>query len=134
MARPPYKPTPALRRKVAIAAGGGMSHEEIAIGLGISRTTLLKHFETELTTGAYQKRLEVMGAMHKAAMAGNVAAQKAYSAMTPRVAAPPPPPAELPSASSAQPEGKKAQQHAEAVAAATGTEWEQLLTPRAPVQ
>jgi hypothetical protein len=66
-----------------------MSHEEIAIGLGISRPTLEKHFAHELSQGAYAKRLEVFDAMHAAAVKGNVAAQKAYIAMDPQLSAPP---------------------------------------------
>lgn len=81
MARPTYKPTAAQRRQVAIAAGGGMSHEQIALGMGIARNTLEKHFEAELSTGAYAKRLEVLQAVHAAAKRGNMAAAKAYLAL-----------------------------------------------------
>jgi hypothetical protein len=132
MARPEFKPTPAQRRKVAIAAGGGMSHEEIAIGLGIARNTLEKHFAAELSTGAYCKRLEVMEAMHRAAIKGNVAAQKAYVTLTPRAAAPPVPTPEA--GAKAEPLGKKAQAQADATTAQAGTEWETLLNPSAPLQ
>ena len=123
MARPPFNPTAAMRRNVSIVAGAGVSHEEIALGLGISHVTLTKYFAYELTTGAYKRRQEVLGAMFKAAKNGNVAAQKAYAAMTPRVAAPPlsPEPANAP-------EGKKAQAQAAAVSAQAGTGWETLLT------
>lgn len=115
-----FEPTKKQRREVSIAAGAGVSHEEIALGIGISRPTLEKHFAFELTTGAYCRRQEVLNAMFKAAKKGNVAAQKAYAAMTPRAAAPPAPPE--------QPEGKKAQAQADAISAHTGTEWESLLT------
>ena len=122
MARPEFKPTPKQRRDVAIAAGGGVTHEEIALGMGISRPTLAKHFAYELTTGAYKRRQEVLTAMWKAAKAGNVSAQKAYTALSPKVAAPPevPPDAD-------KPEGKKAQAKADAVTAQAGTEWADLL-------
>ena len=123
MARPRFKPTAAQRRRVAVAAGAGMSHEEIALGVGISRPTLEKHFEYELSIGAYQKRLETLDALHRAAKRGNVAAIRAYNAMTPRAAAPPP--AEQPKPG--KPEGKKAQQQADAVGAQVGTEWEDIL-------
>lgn len=119
-----FKPTAAQRRTVAIVAGAGVSHEEIALGMGISRPTLEKHFAFELTTGAYQKRQEVLKAMYKAAKSGNVAAQKAYAAMSPRAAAPP-----LPPEPANAPEGKKAQAQAAAVSAQAGTEWETLLQP-----
>lgn len=128
--RPGFKPTAALRRKVAIAAGGGMSHEEIALGLGISRPTLEKHFEHELSVGAYEKRLETLEALHRAAKKGNVAAIKAYGAMTPRAAVTPLEP-EKPAP---KPEGKKEQQNAEARIAQVGTEWEELLPKSSSLQ
>lgn len=121
MARPSYKPTAANRRRVAVAAGAGMSHEEIAIGLGITRPTLSKHFEKELSQGAYEKRLEVLDAMHRMAKKGNVAAQKAYVALTPAAAAPP--------VAKPAPIGKKEQAQADAVTAGQGTEWGELLPP-----
>lgn len=121
MARPPFKPTPAMRKRVAIAAGAGMSHEEIALGLGIARNTLAKHFEKELSTGAYEKRLAVLDAMHRAALKGNVAAQKAYVALTPQAAAPP--------VAKEKPLGKKEQAQADAVTAGQGTEWGDLIGP-----
>lgn len=119
--RPPYKPSAAHRRKVSVAAGAGMSHEEIALGMGISRNTLEKYFEHELSVGAYQRKLETLDALHKAAKKGNVAAIKAYNAMTPRAAAPPLEPEKQ------KPVGKKEQQQAEALVAQKGTEWEEIL-------
>lgn len=136
MARPTYKPTAAARRKVAIAAGAGLSHEEIAIGLGISRNTLEKHFESELSHGAYAKRLEVLVAMHVAAKKGNVAAQKAYTSMPmPRAAATPLPADGESAAKTKQPaKGKKEQAHDAALAAQSGTDWQDLLPGSAALQ
>jgi len=122
MARPAFKPTPMQRRKVSIAAGGGMSHEEIALAMGMSRNTLEKHFDHELSIGAYERRSEVMAAMHKAAVKGNVAAQKAYISLVPHVAAPP--------AAKVTPKGKKAQAQEDAAGAAKGTDWNELLDPK----
>jgi predicted transcriptional regulator len=118
-----FQPTKTQRRDTSIAAGAGVTHEEIALGLGISQPTLRKHFAYELTTGAYRKRQEVLNAMFKAAKAGNVAAQKAYCALSVKVAAPP-----VPLDQPAKPEGKKAQANADAVVAQAGTDWESLLT------
>ena len=119
--RPPFKPTPAMKKRVAVAAGAGMSHEEIALALGICRNTLQKYFEHELSIGAYQRRLDVLNAMYGAAVKGNVAAQKAFVAMVPTAAAPPQEPE--------KPLGKKEQANADARTAATGTDWADLLPP-----
>jgi hypothetical protein len=119
--RKAFKPTAVQRRKVTNAAAGGMAHEEIAVALGICRNTLEKHFEKELSTGALGRRMEVLDAMARTALKGNVSAQKSFLAMTPTLAAPP-----------AEPErsvGKKEQANADAVTAATGTDWADLLPP-----
>lgn len=115
-----------------------MSHEEMAIALGISRNTLEKHFEAELSVGALQRRMEILQAMHSSAKRGNVAAQKAYIAMTPTPAAPPVP---APTEEDAAPKprlGKKAQAQADATTAAVGTDWDSLLNKgsatRPPIQ
>lgn len=100
-----------------------MTREQIAIGIGIDPKTLDKHYEAELSTVAYAKRLEVLAAMHEAALKGNVAAQKAYLALEPKLAAPPVPEEDAPA-------GKKEQQKAEAKVAHVGTDWERDLEPR----
>ena len=100
-----------------------MSHEDMAIALGISRNTLEKHFEAELSVGAFKKRMEVLTAMHRAAKGGNVAAQKAYLQLQPTPAAPP---LEAP-APAPKPAGKKQQADADAKTAGIGTEWGDLL-------
>ncbi len=112
-----------------------MSHEEIAIGLGISRNTLEKHFEAELSHGAYAKRLEVLVAMHTAAKKGNVAAQKAYTAMPmPRAAATPLPPDEAGTPKTRTAKGKKEQAQDDALTAQAGTDWQDLLPGSAALQ
>ena len=100
-----------------------MSHEEIAISPGVSHNTLEKHFVAELSTAAYKRRLEVLNAMHRTALKGNVAAQKAYLAQDPALAAPPQQPDEKP----VKPAGKKEQAAADARSAAEGTEWHDVL-------
>lgn len=119
--RPSYKPTVIQRRKVTNAAAGGMSHEEIAIALGIARNTLEKYFEKELSSGALNRRMEVMDAMARTALKGNVSAQKSFLAMTPTLAAPP--------AEKDKPVGKKEQAAMDAEHAQVGTEWGDLLPP-----
>jgi hypothetical protein len=104
-----------------------MSHEEIALGLGVTRPTLEKHCQFELSIGAYAKRIEVLDAMQRTAKKGNVAAQKAYMQLTPRAAVPPPAAAEP----VAKPLGKKEQAQANAQTAQIGTEWADLLKPAA---
>lgn len=101
-----------------------MSHSDIAIALGISRPTLLKHFAHELKQGAVAKRLEVLESMHRAAKKGSVSAQREYlkttlamePEQTPQVAPKPKP-------------GKKEQAQEEAQTAAQGTDWDDLLPP-----
>jgi AcrR family transcriptional regulator len=126
--RPPFEPTKAQRRRVSIAAGAGMSHDSIAQVLGISRTTLLKHFGQELTVGAAERRMEVLEAVHRAAKRGNVAAAKAYSQLVPTA------PSEEAPEGALVGEGKKARANREAQGAQQGTEWESLLTPPSSVQ
>ena len=119
--RPAHKPTPVTRRKVTNAAAGGMSHEEIAVALGLHRHTLEKHYAAELSSGALGRRMEVLDAMASTALKGNVSAQKSFLAMTPTLAAPPVEPE--------KPLGKKDQANADAVTAAQGTDWAELLPP-----
>lgn len=75
-----YEPTAEQRDQVEIWVGGGLSHEAIAHNLGISQPTLRKHFEAELSHGHAKKGAEMMEAMFRAGIGGNVAAQKAYLA------------------------------------------------------
>lgn len=121
MARPPYKPTAADRRKVAVAAAGGMAHEDIALALGIARGTLLKHFDQELSTGAAEKRLAILNQLYATGMKGNVAAMKAYLAASPEIGAP------APEAEKPVKKGKKEQADDDAKTAQVGTEWGDLL-------
>ena len=57
--------------------------------------------------------------MHRTAVKGNVAAQKAYVALTPAMAAPPVP--------DEKPRGKKEQAEHDATHAAKGTDWDDLI-------
>lgn len=129
--RPPHKPSRESRRKVSIAAGAGMHHEDIAAALGITQPTLRKHYADELSRQAHLRRIEVLGALYAAAMKGSVSAQKAYSSASPQAAAPDPDPPEV----SEKAQGKKAAANSEAKSAHVGTGWEELLhSPSAIVQ
>lgn len=106
---------------MAICAGAGMTHREIALALAIDRGTLEKHYEVELAQGAYARRMDVVVAMHAAALKGNVSAQKSYLQLEPTSTEDPQPdekPAKL---------GKKEQADADARTAASGTNWAGLL-------
>lgn len=112
--------TPRNRKRVAVAAGGGMEHEEIAIALGVSRAELERLFQRELSRGAYERRLEVIEAMYEAAKRGSVSAAKLYTQAAVRLSLPP-------LAAPAPKLGKKAQADADAKTATEGTEWHGLL-------
>jgi len=121
--RPAFKPTTVQRRMVRNAAATGMSHEEIAIALEIHRHTLEKHFADDLAGGALKRQMEFRDALARAGLKGNVSALKQLMQMTPTLAAPrvePEKPEKL---------GKKDQANADAVTAAAGTDWADLLPP-----
>lgn len=122
--RPTFRPTAAMRRLVSIAAAGGMSHDQIAIGMGVARNTLEKHFKHELARGALKRRVDVLVAMYRAAMGGNVAAQRAYLAAgdTARPVLPVP-------RDPTDSRGKKERAEADARTAQVGTDWEEDLKP-----
>ncbi len=137
MARPSYKPTAAQRRQVSIAAGGGMTHEAIAMALGISKPTLEKHFRLELSSGAYARRFEALQGIHAAARKGNVSAAKAYLTGMPEfmpLEAQPASAAPQAPAPAAPPMGKKDAANAAAVTAQHGTGWDGLLPSQTPLQ
>ena len=119
-----HVPTDEQRNQVAIAAGGGMSHEDIAIGLGIDRKTLDKHYERELSEGAFLKRMEVVGALHACALKGNATAARTYLDKAPELAVPP---AEKPGDGSKPKLGKKDQADEDAKTAADGSDWGGIL-------
>lgn len=120
MARPAFKPTSANKRQVAIAAGAGMPHEDIAAALGITAPTLRKHFKQELKSGAAMKRIQVLTALHTSAIGGSASAARAYLANVPADSA-------VGKQVPAGIEGKKAAANAAAETAAAGTDWEGLM-------
>lgn len=131
-----------MRRKVAAAAAGGMSHDSIALALGITRPTLAKYFDAELTTGAAQKRLDALDALFVAAKKGNVSAIKTVLLVSGAVETPQAPGAgaskegEKPEAAQAPATrlGKKEAQQIAAVGAQDGTDWAGLLPTPGRVQ
>ena len=126
MARPKHKPTAALRRRVSIAASGGMAHWQIALAIGISRPTLELHYQVELTEGACKRRLEVMEAAHRAAMKGNVSAQRLLLSVQQEIGVPTAG-QEGKDEPAAPKVGKKEQAKLDAVGAEAGTDWAGLL-------
>ena len=135
--RPAHVPTAASRRKVAIAAGGGMLHEQIAIALEISTDTLRKYYEHELSVGASQRRVDVLEALYRVVIKkGSTSAAKVYLANEPQLAVPPAPQPETPAPTVAPTKlGKKEQADVDAKSAGKGTEWAELLRPAGtPVQ
>ena len=113
-----------FKKRVSVAAGSGMAHEEIAIALGMTREELERDFAHELTRRAYERRLELVESLFELGKKGNVSAVKAYTALAPRVSAPP---IEQKPATKVEPLGKKAQRNEAAKTAEVGTEWEDLL-------
>ena len=109
MGRARKKQQTTLGKRVSIAAGAGMPHEEIATALDMTRKDL--------------ERLELVEALHASALAGNVAAVKAYTALSIKSAGVP-----LPEVS-AEKVGKKEQRNVDAKTAQNGTGWEGLLRP-----
>lgn len=128
MARPEFEPSSFQREKVEIWAGGGMPQQAMADALGISRNTLLKHFERELAIGAAKRRADVVEAMYRSARKGSVSAQKAYLAAgdaAPRL------PANQPAAPEPEPKpepvGKKEAARRAARTAHEGNVWGELV-------
>ena len=123
MGRARKKQQTTLGKRVSIAAGAGMPHEEIATALDMTRKDLERDFAWELSVGAHLERLELVEALHASALAGNVAAVKAYTALSIKSAGVP-----LPEVS-AEKVGKKEQRNVDAKTAQNGTGWEGLLRP-----
>ena len=124
--RPEHKATAVTRRKVAIAAAWGTSHEAIALALDICRNTLEKHYQYELTIGAEAKRQEVREAIYRQARKGNVAAARMLEHGV--LHATQLPPTDAPGAApSPIADGLKAARDRAATTAQQGTEWAGVL-------
>lgn len=71
-----YQPERADREKVAVLISSGLTIDQIARAMGLSEPTLRRAFKAELETGAIRKRADMLVALHRTALKGNVAAQK----------------------------------------------------------
>lgn len=71
-----YKASDRDREKVAVLVSSGMTVDEISRVMALSEPTLRRHYAAEIETGALRKRADVLVALHRTALKGNVAAQK----------------------------------------------------------
>ena len=74
--RPAFKPTKPMRNEVEIGAAAGLSHNQLAAALRISRPTLESNFVDELKNGRARKLLQNLCRLDRAASRGSVAAMK----------------------------------------------------------
>ena len=72
--RPSFVASAAQRQDIRLFKADNWSDDRIARRLGISRTTLLKHFAEELESGADQERQEALRLLKRAAKKLNVTA------------------------------------------------------------
>ena len=72
--RPPHKATPKNRRYVESLASYGVPEDDIARVVGLSTTTLRKHYLDELANGNVRKNAQVAGFLFTAAKNGSVPA------------------------------------------------------------
>ncbi len=131
--RPEIEITAEQRERVEILIGGGMGIDETAAAMSMAPNTFKKHFGTEIRLARSKKRAEVISAMFKSAVGGNVSAQKTYIqlnaladaddvALNPPVDAPARAAAPSPAAKALK-LGKKEIAQEEALTAAEGTAW-----------
>jgi AraC-like DNA-binding protein len=126
-----YRPTAEMREIVMVLAGAAISKEEIARKLGQPVDVIEYHFAEELASGSVAKANVIM-AMYRAAIGGNVSAQKSYTVIGALLGGPedpagdrdrdrqPAPPAETFA-------GKKIQAAIESQNADRGTPWERVI-------
>jgi hypothetical protein len=80
--RPPFEPTPELRRQVEFFARIRLPHHKIARALCISPTTLRKHFREQLKSGALQAKAEVTRSLFDMATKGRNASAAIFYVKT----------------------------------------------------
>ena len=65
LGRKSHQPTPIHRSMVNAMVAGGITFSDIAIALGVGKTTLKKHYKNELKTGMILANARVIGALYK---------------------------------------------------------------------
>lgn len=73
-----YRPTGEIRELVMVLTAAAISKEEIARKLGQPVDVIEYHFADELASGAAVVKSNVIMSMYKAAIGGNVSAQKSF--------------------------------------------------------
>lgn len=136
-----YEASERDREKVAVLVASGMTVEDIARAMSITEPTLRRHYRAELETGALRKRGEMLMALNRAALKGNVAALREALAIMDRATleglqdrlrgkvpgkAADAPAAPAP-ASSSEPVGKKMQADLDAHSVVTKGPWGELI-------
>jgi len=119
--RPQHVPSDETRERVEVLLAGGMLAWQISQALGISEPTLREHYGDQLAAGKARKRADVILAMHREAVGGNVSAQKGFLAL--QTLDLPPERTDRPATTL----GKKDAAALAAMDAAVGTGWDKLL-------
>jgi hypothetical protein len=74
MAQKPHEPTDESRRLARTLSGVGVTQDNIAVMLGITKPTLHAHYRRELDLGMAEANAKVAGSLFKMVEEGNVAA------------------------------------------------------------
>jgi hypothetical protein len=82
MPRPCFTPTDAQRRLVTAGVAVGLDQATIAAGIGITKPTLEKHFQTELIQANAATKLQVAATLLKMAASGTCPAATIFWAKT----------------------------------------------------
>ena len=69
-----HKPTVETRTKVNVLASVGTPQDQIALVIGISKNTLIKHYRKELDTAMTMANAQVAQSLYQQAKSGNTAA------------------------------------------------------------
>ena len=78
--QPPHAPTDRTRQTVQVLKANGNPQKVIALVIGVSEDTLVKHYRTELEHGRAQVKAMVGAAVVKSALRGNIGAQRYWLA------------------------------------------------------